>query len=74
MICKTINNRKLTLQSPADNEQFATSGGTTRPSGSAEQHLLALARAFVIPPPAASCHHVARKQRATVQLDNEVKE
>ena len=43
---------------PADNEQFATSGGATRPSGSAEQHHLALVQAFAIPPPAASCHHV----------------
>jgi len=34
---------------------FATSGGATRPSGSAEQQLLALVRAFAIPPPAPSC-------------------
>jgi len=48
----------------AGNEQFATSGGATRLSGSAEQHHLALVQAFPIPPPAASCHHVSRHWRA----------
>jgi len=43
------------------NKQFATSRGATRPSGSAEQQLLALVRAFAISPPAASCHHVGGK-------------
>jgi len=55
---------------PAHNMQFATSGGATRPSGSAEQHLLALVRTFAIPPPAASCCHVKRK-RLTARADNE---
>ena len=36
---------------PACNEQFATSGGASRPTICAEQHLLALVRAFAIPPP-----------------------
>ena len=54
-------------KTPSANEQFATSGGATRPSGSAKQHLLALVRAFAIPPPAASCHHVRRQQGATAQ-------
>jgi hypothetical protein len=44
---------------PAPNKQFATSGGVTRPNGSAEQHLLALVRAFVIPPPSQSRQNVA---------------
>jgi len=40
----------MTKKWAAANEQFATSGGATRPSGSAEQHLLALVRALPIPP------------------------
>jgi len=51
-----------TRKRAAGNEQFATSGGATRPSGSAEQCFLALVRAFAIPPPAASCHHVTCKR------------
>jgi len=50
-------------KSTAYNEQFATSGGATRPSGSAEQHILALVQALPIPPPAASCHHVCDLNR-----------
>jgi len=46
------------MKKPAPNEQFATSGGATRPSGSAEQQFSALVRTLPIPPPAASCHHV----------------
>jgi len=56
----------IVQKTPADNEQFATSGGATRPSGSAEQHLLALVRALPMPPPAASCHH---KVKATQMQD-----
>ena len=57
---------------PAPNKQFATSGGATRPSDNAEQHLLALVRAFAIPPPDAKPRHVARKLWRIVQADNEV--
>jgi len=64
---------------PADNEQFATSGGATRLSGSAKQQLLALVRAFAIPPPAASCHHVgcnalAAHRTLTAKLDSAAEE
>ena len=52
---KTIRKRA------ASNEQFATSGGATRPDGSSGQQLLALVRTLSIPPPAASCHHVVGK-------------
>jgi len=41
---------KECAKSPAPNEQFATSGGAIRPNGSVEQHLLALVRAFAMPP------------------------
>jgi len=57
---------------PADNKQFATSGGVTRPIVCAEHHLLALVQVFVIPPPAASCHHVIGKRR-TEQRDTEAR-
>jgi len=65
-----IKNNKLKVKSRTPNEQFATSGGATRPSGSAKQHLLALVRAFAIPPPAASCHHVV-SQRGTAQRQHQ---
>jgi len=59
---------KLSRRS-AYNEQFATSGGATRPNGSAKQHLLALVRAFAIPPPAASCRTLWASLR-TVRCEN----
>jgi len=55
-----------TIKKPSPNEQFATSGGASRPTLCAKQHLLALVQAFVSPPPAASCHHVVGK-RTTAQ-------
>ena len=55
---------------PADNEQFATSGGATRPSGGAEQHLLALVRALPIPPPDAKL----LKRFALCREPNELRE
>jgi len=54
-----IDNTKVKCRTP--NEQFATSGGATRPTVCAEQQLMALVRALPIPPPAASCHHIVRK-------------
>jgi len=56
-----FNLKRIMSNDTAHNEGFGASGGATRPSGSAEQHLLALVRALPIPPPAASCRHVVGK-------------
>ena len=60
------------IKRPADNEQFAASGGVARPTVLWEFESFALVQSSVNPPPAASRHHVKRKRR-TAQQDNEVK-
>ena len=57
----------------ASNEQFATSGGIFSSERQCEFSSFGSRPSFGEPPPAASCHHVARKSGETVRMDSDRK-